>query len=57
MLRALPIAAVSLTPDAVHRMLADLRSAIDACEVDDGCHALPYLKAIERALATATRDR
>jgi hypothetical protein len=52
---AFPFLAVSLSPDAVRRILVDLRSAIDACEVDDGCYALPLLRAVETTLAEAAK--
>lgn len=40
--------------ETVYRILADLRTAIRACEVDDATYALPLLRTIQRALVHAS---
>ncbi len=51
MATAFPLEPHSLEIETVYRILADLRTAIRACEVDDATYALPLLRTIERTLA------
>lgn len=54
MATAFPLEPTGLEIEAVYRILADLRTAIRACEVDDATYALPLLRTIERALVHAS---